>query len=125
MRGVILAGMADKDGPRRELERIRDGAGPGSAQARVALTVGIPDERLRAAILALATARGAASSTCPSDAARAVADDWRPLLPRARDLARELARTGQVRLTQQGRPLDPDGEWRGPIRISLGRHADG
>lgn len=117
--------MADKAAPRRELERIRAGAGPGSAQARVALTAGTSAERLRAAILALAAARGAASSTCPSDAARAVADDWRPLLPQARDLARELARTGQVTLTQQGRSLDPDGEWRGPIRISLGGPADG
>ncbi|MFI5592210.1 DUF3253 domain-containing protein [Amycolatopsis sp. NPDC051758] len=106
--------MAD---PRRELERIRDGGGPGADQARIALSTEAPPDRLRAAILALASARGAESSTCPSDAARAVAEDWRPLLPQARELARELARTGRVRLTQRGRLLDPDGEWRGPIRI--------
>ncbi|AUI60297.1 hypothetical protein B1H26_23880 [Amycolatopsis sp. BJA-103] len=82
-------------------------------------------ERLRAAILALAFARGADSSTCPSDAARALADDWRPLLPQARELARELARTGEVRLTQRGRSVDPDGEWEGPIRIRLPGHANG
>ncbi|WP_410626490.1 DUF3253 domain-containing protein [Amycolatopsis sp. cmx-8-4] len=108
--------------PRRELERARDGDGPGADQARIALTADAPDEQLRAAMLGLAIGRGAGSSTCPSDAARAVADDWRPLLPRARELARELARAGEVRLTQGGRSLDPDGEWRGPIRI---RRVDG
>jgi uncharacterized protein DUF3253 len=108
--------MAD---PRRELERIRDRDGPGTDQARRALTTEATRDRLRAAILALTSARGADSSTCPSDAARAVAEDWRPLLPQARELARELARAGQVRLTQRDRVLDPDGEWRGPIRIRL------
>jgi hypothetical protein len=56
--------MAD---PRRELERVRDGGGPGADQARIALTAEAPVDRLRAAILALASARGAESSTCPSD----------------------------------------------------------
>ncbi|KZB79545.1 hypothetical protein AVL48_16705 [Amycolatopsis regifaucium] len=84
----------------------------------------LPD-RLRAAILALACARGEGSSTCPSDAARALADEWRPLLPQARELARELARAGEVRLTQSGRSLDPDGQWEGPIRIRLAGHAHG
>ncbi|MEV6639129.1 DUF3253 domain-containing protein [Amycolatopsis sp. NPDC051371] len=116
--------MTDRAGPRRELERTRDGGGPGADEARVALAAESAAEGLRAAILALATARGVDSSTCPSDAARAVAADWRPLLPRARELARQLARAGRVELTQRGRPLDPDGEWRGPIRIRLPR-ADG
>jgi hypothetical protein len=113
--------MTDRSGPRRELERTRDSGGAGAEQARVALTAETPADRLRAAVLALATARGADSSTCPSDAARAVADDWRPLLPEARELARELARAGRVQLTQRGRLLDPDAEWRGPIRIRLPR----
>ncbi|UJW30121.1 DUF3253 domain-containing protein [Saccharothrix sp. AJ9571] len=117
--------MTEVPGPRRELERTRDGDGPGAEQARIALTAGSPPDRLRAAILALARARGEDSSTCPSDAARAVADDWRPLLPQARNVARDLARAGQVRLTQRGRMLDPDAEWQGPIRIQLSPHADG
>ncbi|MBN6039967.1 DUF3253 domain-containing protein [Amycolatopsis sp. 195334CR] len=78
-------------------------------------------DRLRAAILTLARARGADSSICPSEAARAVADDWRPLLPQARDVARQLARAGEVQLTQRGQVLDPDGDWRGPIRIRRAR----
>jgi hypothetical protein len=110
--------MPDQPGPRRELERIRDGGGPGADDARTALTATSPRDRLRAAIVALASARGPASSTCPSDAARAVADDWRPLLDEARELARELAESGEVRLTQRGRRLDPGGGWSGPIRIS-------
>lgn len=111
--------MTDRPAPQRELERIRDGGGPGADQARIALTAGAPPERLRAAILALACGRGVESSTCPSDAARAVAEDWRALMPQARAVAQGLARTGQVRLTQGDRVLDPDGEWRGPIRIRL------
>ncbi|WP_285608419.1 DUF3253 domain-containing protein [Actinokineospora globicatena] len=103
--------MTGDPGPRRELGRV------GTEQARVALGSGSDAERLRAAILALAGARGSGSSTCPSDAARAVADDWRPLLPLARELAIDLARTGAVRLTQRGRVLDPDAQLRGPIRI--------
>lgn len=117
--------MTDGPAPRRELERARDGDGQGAGQARIALAAGTQPERLRAAILALASTRGAESSTCPSDAARAVADDWRPLLPQVRELARELARRGEVSLTQGGERLDPDGEWRGPIRIQWLRGADG
>ncbi|GAA2994703.1 DUF3253 domain-containing protein [Actinokineospora diospyrosa] len=62
---------------------------------------------------------GADSSICPSDAARAVAEDWRPLMARAGEVARELARAGEVQVTQRGAVLDPDGEWRGPIRIRV------
>jgi hypothetical protein len=109
--------MVSEAGPRRELRRIGDGDGSGAAEARIALTPGPVADRLRAAVLALARGRGPASSTCPSDAARAVADDWRPLLPQARDVARELARAGAVRITQRGNALDPDGEWSGPVRI--------
>ncbi|MDT7803479.1 MAG: hypothetical protein QOI78_6912 [Actinomycetota bacterium] len=113
--------MTDQSGPRRELERTQHGAGLAADQARIALNAGTPAERLQAAILALATVRGADSSTCPSDAARAVAVDWRPLLPEALETARDLARTGRVELSQRGELLDPDGQWRGPIRIRLPR----
>jgi hypothetical protein len=116
--------MTGQPAPRRELERTRDSAGPGADQARIALAAEDTSTRLRAAIVALASARGVHSSTCPSDAARAVADDWRPLLPQARALARELARTGVVRLLQRGRTLDPDGDWRGPIRVRLSQGVD-
>ena len=73
---------------------------------------------MRAAILELARERGPAKTICPSDAARAVGgDDWRDLMERARDVARTLARAGEVEITQRGKVLDPDATWRGPIRI--------
>ena len=76
------------------------------------------DRELRAAILELARKRGPAKTICPSDAARAVGgDDWRDLMERARDVARTLARAGEVEITQRGKVLDPDATWRGPIRI--------
>lgn len=78
--------------------------------------------RLRSAILDLAAARGPDSSICPSDAARAVGgENWRDLMDDARELARELAKSGVVQITQRGAVLDPGGTWRGPIRIRIVR----
>lgn len=77
--------------------------------------------RLEAAILALVHHRGPDRTICPSDAARAVGgDDWRSILPGARAVARELAESGQVRILQGGRSIDPSGPWRGPVRIGDG-----
>ncbi len=78
------------------------------------------DEWLRAAILTLLAAR--AGSICPSEAARAVGgEQWRPLMEPTRSTARALARQGAVEITQRGVVLDPDGDWRGPIRIRSAR----
>ena len=74
--------------------------------------------QLREAILALARERAPAKTICPSDAARAVAGEgWRDLMERARDIARDLARAGDVEIMQHGEVIDPDVQWRGPIRI--------
>ena len=76
------------------------------------------EKKLRAKILDLARQRGPSSSICPSDAARAVGGEhWRGLMDQARDVARDLARSGEVEITQKGSVLDPDAAWRGPIRI--------
>jgi hypothetical protein len=76
------------------------------------------NEQLRTAILDLARERGPDKTICPSDAARAVsADNWRELMDDAREVARGLARAGDVEITQKGEVLDPDATWRGPIRI--------
>jgi hypothetical protein len=78
----------------------------------------VSEQRLRTAILEMARDRGPAKTICPSDAARAVGgDDWRGLMEQARDIARELARAGDVEISQRGEVLDPDATWRGPIRI--------
>lgn len=76
------------------------------------------EDELRTAILRMARERGPAKTLCPSDAARAVGGDgWRELMDCARDAARELARAGEVEITQRGEVLDPDATWRGPVRI--------
>ena len=73
---------------------------------------------MRRAILSLTRERGPDKTICPSDAARAVGGEgWRDLMDQARDIARDLARSGDVEITQRGEVLDPDGTWRGPIRI--------
>jgi hypothetical protein len=75
-------------------------------------------QRLRETILRLTHDRGPAKSICPSDAARAVGGDhWRDLMDEARDAARDLAKAGDVEITQRGDVVDPDATWRGPIRI--------
>ncbi|HEX6342213.1 DUF3253 domain-containing protein [Umezawaea sp.] len=93
----------------------------GSTSAEVALSDAPVGERLEAALLALAEHR-APRTTCPSDAARAVGGaDWRGLMERTREIARDLARRGAVEVTQRGEVLDVDGAWRGPIRVRLAR----
>ncbi|OBG86894.1 S-adenosylmethionine tRNA ribosyltransferase [Mycobacterium sp. E136] len=75
-------------------------------------------QRLRETILKLSRERGPDKTICPSDAARAIGgDDWRDLMDDARETARDLARKGDVEITQKGEVLDPNGTWRGPIRI--------
>lgn len=107
---------------RAELQRASEDGGTGAAAARIALGDGPLARRLEAGIQALAERRGPRSSTCPSDAARAVGGErWRELLDCARDIARELAQRGEVQITQRGVVLDPRGDWRGPIRIRTTR----
>ncbi|MEM9853840.1 MAG: DUF3253 domain-containing protein [Pseudomonadota bacterium] len=70
------------------------------------------DAAIIAALRRLAAARDD-KSFCPSEVARAVAIDWRPLMPRVRELAKREGLTA----TQKGRPVDPV-KARGPIRLS-------
>ena len=72
------------------------------------------DAEIAAALMSLARARGADKSFCPSEAARALAHDWRALMPEVRRVAAALP----LRATQKGRPVDP-ATARGPIRLSL------
>lgn len=75
---------------------------------------------LRDAILRLADERGPAKTICPSDAARAIGgEQWRDLMDEARETARELANEGRVDITQKGEAIDPNAQWRGPIRIRI------
>lgn len=75
----------------------------------------MPDDGAIARVLmALARERGAQKSFCPSEAARRLAGDWRPLMDDVRRVARDLP----LAASQDGRAVDPVTA-RGPIRLSL------
>ena len=74
------------------------------------------DDEIRAVLLALAQERGPEKSFCPSEAARRLAEEWRPLMPRIRTIAGAVG----LRATQKGRPVDPETA-AGPIRLSQPR----
>jgi hypothetical protein len=75
-------------------------------------------ERIAATVRTLLVHRGTERSICPSDVARTLGgDDWRPLMEPARQVARDLARAGDVVVTQGDAVLDPDDDWKGPVRI--------
>ncbi|WP_277871188.1 DUF3253 domain-containing protein [Thalassorhabdomicrobium marinisediminis] len=79
----------------------------------------VSDADIEASLMQHAIARGADKSFCPSEVARALADDWRPLMPRVRTCAVRL----RLRATQQGAPVDPLTA-QGPIRLSLAQDPD-
>ncbi len=81
------------------------------------------DAKMQQGILRLLAERERGKTICPSEAARAVAGEdgaaWRPRMEAAREAARALAQRGEIVITQGGRPLDPEEEVRGPIRLRL------
>jgi len=74
----------------------------------------LTDARIAAAIDALVTAR-VPGTCCPSEVARALAEDWRPLMD---DVRRVAAGMDGVVATQKGVAVDPVGA-RGPIRLGM------
>jgi hypothetical protein len=77
------------------------------------------DEQVAAVLMDLAHRRGRGASFCPSEAARALAQDWRGLMPEVRRVAAVLAAEGRLQAMQKGRPVHPTAA-RGPIRLRLG-----
>ena len=75
----------------------------------------VSDADIRRKILALLTERDPGKTICPSDAARALLQDWRPLMDPVRRVARGMP---EVEITQKGSVVDPDTA-RGPIRLRL------
>jgi Protein of unknown function (DUF3253) len=76
---------------------------------------------IRAVTLELCAAR-ARSSICPSEVARAISCDetaWRALMPSVRNVARQLAKEGLIRVTQKDYEFGLDEEYRGAIRLRL------
>ncbi len=73
------------------------------------------DDAIAAVLTDLALRRGRGKSFCPSEAAKALAAEWRPLMA---DVRRVAARHPDVMATQGGVPVDPVAA-RGPIRLTL------
>ncbi len=72
------------------------------------------DAAIKDALMDLAHQRGAGKTFCPSEAARALAADWRPLM----EDVRWVAATLPLKATQKGEPVDPLTA-QGPIRLGL------
>lgn len=78
------------------------------------------DGELEQAMLELLATRAAASTICPSEAAKRVdPDGWRDLMERSRSAARRLVADDRIVITQKGRVVDPSTA-RGPIRLGRG-----
>ena len=59
---------------------------------------------------------GRTGTMCPSEVARALSDDWRPLMDDVRAAAGRLVASGDIEVTQGGAVVDP-ATARGPIRL--------
>lgn len=77
-----------------------------------------PDGRIAETLIDLANRRGQGKSFCPSEAARALARDWRPLMPAIRRVAADLHVRGVIEIRQKDRRVDPS-RVKGPIRLGL------
>ena len=75
------------------------------------------DGAIRDTLLDLAARRAEGATFCPSEAARQLAKDWRPLMPRIREVAAALIGEGALRCTQGGAVVDPLNA-KGPIRLA-------
>ena len=71
------------------------------------------DDDIANAIRKLADTRGPDKTFCPSEVARHLSDDWRPLM---NDIRRVAAAMETIEATQGGTPVDPVTA-RGPIRL--------
>ena len=85
-----------------------------STQASASAAMTPSDKEIADALLDLAHQRGVEKTFCPSEAARRLSDDWRPLMPEVRRVAASLSLTA----TQKGQTVDPITA-KGPIRLGL------
>ena len=74
------------------------------------------DRALEQGILEALRHRARGATICPSEVARARAEEWQPLMEPVRRAARRLVAAGDVEILQGGRVVDPSTA-KGPIRI--------
>jgi hypothetical protein len=80
----------------------------------------IPDPAaLRAEILRRAQIAGPAKSICPSEVARGLSEEWRPLMKPVRDAAIALVREGRLQILRHGKPVSDLDAVRGVIRLRI------
>lgn len=79
---------------------------------------------LRRAILARVAGLRPGTTCCPSEIARALSDDWRPLMEPIRAQAFGLADEGRLRITQGGATV-AGRDVRGPIRLASADQSKG
>ncbi len=73
---------------------------------------------IREAILAVTAACPPGKSVSPEDVAKTLAtENWQSLLTRIRREAIVLAREGTIDILRKGKPVDPEAEIRGVIRL--------
>ena len=75
-------------------------------------------EEIERTILELLARRADGATICPSEAARALSDDFRPLMAPVRETAYAMADDGRLEVTQSGRVVDGRTA-RGAIRLRL------
>lgn len=81
-------------------------------------------ETIEDLVFRLASERGVGKTICPTDAARAVAeqrgapDEWHGKLNGVKDAAVRLAKRGRLAIYRKGKPVDPD-DFKGVYRIGL------
>ncbi|MEM8630832.1 MAG: DUF3253 domain-containing protein [Pseudomonadota bacterium] len=76
--------------------------------------MGPDDQDIAAVLRELAARRGPGKTFCPSETARALSADWRPLMPDIRRVAGDMG----LMATQKGQAVDARTA-RGPIRLGL------
>ena len=76
----------------------------------------VTDDAIARAIEGVAGRHGPNRSFCPTEAARVLAEDWRPLLGPVRRVAADLARAGRIEILRHGRPVTPEA-MRGVVRL--------
>jgi translation elongation factor EF-Tu-like GTPase len=78
--------------------------------------VGLTPDEIERTIVGLLEQRAEGRTICPSEAARALAADWRPLMQPVRDVAYAMADEGRLEVTQKGTVVDGRTA-RGAIRL--------
>lgn len=69
-------------------------------------------------IMDLLSRRQIGATICPSEVARKLAKDWRPLMEHVRNVADDMVQNGKLEITQGGRVVGLN-TVKGPIRIRL------